>query len=65
MIYDITRAILLIASAYLLLKEEPDRIMAMQTIIMSMCVTLQKDIAIISAVLVRLLDIKQKMNEEK
>lgn len=65
MIYDITRAILLIASAYLLLKEEPDRIMAMQTIIMSMCITLQKDMAIISAVLVRLLDIKQKMNEEK
>ena len=65
MIYDITRAILLIASAYLLLKEDPDRIMAMQTIIMSMCITLQKDMAIISAVLVRLLDIKQKMNEEK
>ncbi len=65
MIYDITRAILLIASAYLLLKEDPDTLMAMQTIVMSMCITLQKDIAIISAVLVRLLDIKQKMNEEK
>lgn len=65
MIYDITRAILLIASAYLLLKEDPDRIMAMQTIIMSMCITLQKDIAIISAVLLRLLDVKEKMNKEE
>jgi hypothetical protein len=64
MIYDITRAILLIASAYLLLKEDPDKIMAMQTIIMSMCITLQKDIAIISAVLLRLLDVKEKMNKE-
>ena len=64
MIYDITRAILLIASAYLLLKEDPDKIMAMQTIIMSMCITLQKDITIISAVLLRLLDIKEKMNKE-
>jgi transcription termination factor NusB len=65
MIYDITRAILLIASAYLLLKEEPDRIMAMQTIIMSMCITLQKDIAIISAVLVKLLNVKEMMDKEK
>lgn len=64
MIYEITRAILLIASAYLLLKEDPDKIMAMQTIIMSMCITLQKDIAIISAVLLRLLDVKEKMNKE-
>jgi transcription termination factor NusB len=64
MIYDITRAILLIASAYLLLKEDPDKIMAMQTIIMSMCITLQKDIAIISAVLLRLLDVKEKINKE-
>lgn len=65
MIYDITRAILMIASAYLLLKEDPEAIMGMQTIVMATILGLQKDISIISAVLVRLLNIKENMNKEE
>lgn len=65
MIYDITRAILLVVSAYLFLKEDPETIMGMQTIVMAMILGLQKDIAIISAVLVKLLNVKQNMNKEE
>lgn len=65
MIYDITRAILLVISAYLLLKEEPETIMGMQTIVMAMILGLQKDISIISAVLIKLLNVKQNMNKEE
>ncbi len=65
MIYDISKAILLVVSGYLFLKEEPETIMGMQAIIMAMIVGLQKDIAIISAVLLKLLNVKQNMNKEQ
>lgn len=65
MIYDISKAILLVVSGYLFLKEEPETIMGMQAIIMAMIVNLQKDITIISSVLLRLLNVKQNMNKEE
>ena len=65
MIYDISKAILLVVSGYLFLKEEPETIMGMQAIIMAMIVGLQKDVTIISAVLLKLLNVKQNMNKEQ
>ena len=63
MIYDATKAVLLIVSAYLFLKEEPETFMGMQTLTMAMIVGIQKDISVISAVLIRLLNIKEDMKK--
>ena len=65
MIYDISKVILLLTASYLFLKEEPETIMGMQAIIMAMIVGLQKDVTIISAVLLKLLNVKQNMNKEQ
>jgi hypothetical protein len=65
MIYDISKVILLLTASYLFLKEEPETIMGMQAIIMAMVVGLQKDVTIISTVLLKLLNVKQNMNKEQ
>ena len=65
MIYDISKVILLLTASYLFLKEEAETIMGMQAIIMAMVVGLQKDVTIISAVLLKLLNVKQNMNKEQ
>ncbi len=63
-VYEIAKFVLLLFAGFQLIGDDPNVVMAMMMIVLSFSISLQKDIIIITAILAKLLEVKQNLNSE-